>query len=99
MANYVNEGFTYGSGPITASANVMAAAGVIGGYVVNSYTAGATVAVFDSAATGTGTQVFAATAVDRLGLWPLAAILKSGCYIVITGTINLTPLVRPAREV
>lgn len=98
MSAYINEGFNYGA-PITSSANVMASHGVLGGFWVASYAPGATVAVFDSKTTGTSKPVLAATAIDRVGPWPISAILSDGCYIVTTGTINLTPLTRPTSEI
>lgn len=84
--------------PITASGLIFTGPGQFMGYIVNSCGAGATVKVWDSL-TGATTVVMDTatfTAAEAQGpkpvVLPVAVQLGTGCYITITGTINLTPL-------
>jgi hypothetical protein len=96
MGNRVDEAYTYTA--ISATANVMPAVGMFFGFVVTSYTAGATVTVYDSATTTTSPIILDTITVDSLGLLACPAIVKNGVYVVITGTIKITTLTKLARD-
>lgn len=96
MADRVEEAYDYQV--LSASANVMPMSGTFFGFDVASYSAGATVAVYDSATTGTSTPILPAKQIDRIGLWPSAIAVSAGAYVVITGTITLTTLTKRANK-
>ena len=77
---------------VTASGLVLNGPGRIVGYHINSHTAGATVR-FSDAKTATTPYLGAAFA-TAAGTLPqfqqFPAVLNNGCYVTITGTINIT---------
>ena len=75
---------------ITSSTNVMPRSGYITGIWVSSASSTPTIAVYDSEASGTST-VIAATFTPIAGSWyPIPFRVNSGCYVVISGTVNCT---------
>jgi hypothetical protein len=75
---------------LSATANIMPRSGYITGVWVSSASATPTIAVYDSATTTTTTLV-ANTFTPGGGTWyPIPFRVSSGCYVVISGTVDCT---------
>jgi hypothetical protein len=87
MAFGANETFTPKN--ISASTNIKASQGILGGFYVNSTAAG-TIIIYDDPATGTTTPI-SGTITPAIGYHMFPACFSTGCYIAVTGgSINLT---------
>lgn len=73
---------------VTSSSNIMPRAGVLLGFYVNSTTSG-TIALYDSASTGTTTAI-SGTITPAVGWHPFPVAVSAGLYAVIGATINVT---------
>lgn len=78
---------------ISASGNVCAIDGILGGIFVSSTTAG-TVTVYDDAATGTATKIVD-TVTLAVGWNPMPFAFSKGLNIVIGGTMSATVAYTP----
>jgi hypothetical protein len=78
---------------ISASGNVCAIDGILGGIFVSSTTAG-TVTVYDDAATGTTTKIVD-TVTLAVGWNPMPFAFSKGLNIVIGGTMSATVAYTP----
>jgi hypothetical protein len=75
---------------ISASGNVCANDGVLGGIFVSAASATPTIAVYDDAAVGTGTKIVD-TFTPTAGQWyPMPFAFSKGLNVVISGTVSAT---------
>lgn len=75
---------------VTASGNVCANDGILGGIFVSAASATPTITVYDDAATGTSTKIVD-TFTPTAGQWyPLPFGFSKGLYVVISGTVSAT---------
>ena len=88
MTNEVTMSGGY-KGNISATANICPRAGDLLGVFVASTTSG-TLALYDSASTGTGTQILATTTFANIGWYALPVSFSTGLYAVIGAALNVT---------
>ena len=75
---------------LSATANVMARAGMVTGVWVSSASGSPTIAIYDSATTGTDT-IIANTFTPVAGTYyPIPFAVAAGVYVVIGGTVDCT---------
>lgn len=74
---------------LTASANVKAIDGILGGIVCSTSSAG-TVTVYDDAGTGTSTPITGTISLTAGQFYNLPFAFSKGLYIVVGGTANIT---------
>jgi hypothetical protein len=85
--NHNTQGFSYKQ--ITASGNVCAIDGILGGIFVSAASATPTITVYDDPATGTGTKIVD-TFTPTVGWNPMPFAFAKGLNVVIGGTISAT---------
>lgn len=83
--------------PLTASGLVFTGAGQLGGWVVNSCTAGATLKIWDNTSAATTVAFDTMTFTAAVNQGPDETIIHpvkftTGCYFTISGTMSVTPL-------
>lgn len=73
---------------VTATGNIKADQGTLGGFYVNSTSAG-TIILYNSATTTT-TDAMSGTITPAIGFHRFPAAFAAGLYVVIGGTLNVT---------
>lgn len=74
---------------LTATANVKALDGILGGILCSTSTAG-TVTIYDDAATGTSTPITGTITLIAGQFYSLPVAFSKGLYVVVGGTANIT---------
>lgn len=87
MSGYVNQAGMPKN--LSASANVCPRSCALIGIWVSSASNTPTIAVYNSATTGT-TAIVANTFTPAPGFYPMPFNLTAGCYVVISGTVDCT---------
>lgn len=80
----------YGYKQVSASGNVSAGPGVLGGIFVSAASASPTITVYDDAATGTGTKLVDTFTPVAGQFYPMPFGFANGCNVVIAGTVSCT---------
>lgn len=84
----VEESFDYHQ--ISASANIAAGNGFLGGIFVSAASGSPTLTVYDSATTTTSVKIVDTFTPVGATFYPMPARFQSGCYVVIGGTVSCT---------
>lgn len=75
---------------LSATANVMPRAGAVTGVWVSSASGSPTIAIYDSATTGTGTIIANTFTPVASTYYPIPFAVQNGVYVVIGGTVDCT---------
>jgi hypothetical protein len=86
-----NSRFSYGAGPISATANIQPTPGILHGVFVSAASSTPTITIYDSATTTTSTTIISVFTPVAGTYYPLGDLFfKNGCYVVISGTVSAT---------